>query len=304
MKNRLHEPGTRMAGRGNPALAAGLLFCLLALCLLPAHQAQAGAGLKVLFVEKGADQKHYLAAVNPDGTGCTRMSRGYFTLISPRYCPATGAILFTVHDEAMKSSVHVLHPEASPEKIIDGAFSHCWSPDGASFLYSPSGTQCNLYRYTMATKKREALTKGMMVNDACWSPDGAKIAFSVMEDDGAMDLFLYTLKGARQEKLTQTPGASEHSPGFSPDGRSLVYCHQPFKGLAGCGPGWLARIELATRRVTPLPVKEAYSPSLSPDGQWIVFEEGSGTDLLGICRADGSARRKLPLSGTSPAWMK
>jgi len=80
MKNSLHETGKCIPGRGNAALASGLLFCLLSLFILWAHQAQAGAGPRVLFVEKSADQKHYLATVNPDGTGSTRMSKGYFTL--------------------------------------------------------------------------------------------------------------------------------------------------------------------------------------------------------------------------------
>lgn len=294
---------TRRQGAG-PVLFISMMILMLCAALHWAHQAQAESGEKILYVENGEENMQYLATVNPDGTGAKRVSSGYFLIVAPRCSQATGAIVFTVQDEMVKSSVHIHYPDSSPEKIIDNAFAHCWSPDGKSILYSPSGSQCDLYRYSVAAKSSERLTKGKMVNEACWSSDGKRIALSVMEKDSSLNLYLYTLQGASLEKLTNTPGASEHSPNFTPDGKSLIYCHQPFEGLAGCKPGWLARLEVSSKKATPLPVKDAYSPSLSADGQWIVFEDGNETSRIALCRLDGSSLLKLPVNGAGPAWMK
>jgi WD40 repeat protein len=293
----------RQEGR-SPILIISVALLILCAALPWARLAQADQSEKILYVGTGDGDRQYLTTVNPDGTGRETVSSGYFMIVAPRFSEATGAILFTVHDEMVKSSVHVLYPEASPEKIINNACAHCWSPDGKFILYSPSGSECDLYRYNVATKGSERLTKGKMVNEACWSPDGKKIVLSVMEKDSSMDLYVYTLEGKSLQKLTDTKYFSEHSPSFTPDGKYVIYCHQPFEGLAGCKPGWLACLELATRKVTPLPVKDAYSPSLSSDGKQIVYEGGSGTGSIGRCLIDGSSQQTIPVNGSGPVWMK
>jgi Tol biopolymer transport system component len=304
MNNTGHATGSSRQKKANPAIITLFLLLVFPTALLLSRHVQAGSGEKILFVEKRENNRQHLVLINPDGTGKKQVSKGYFYIVAPHCSQENSAILFTFHNEAMKSSVHVLYPEASLEKIIEGASAHCWSPDGTSILFSPSGKECDLYRYNVTTKGKERLTRGKMVIHACWSPEGKRIAFSAMEADGNMDLYLFTVQSASIEKLTRTARESEHSPVFTPDGKALIYCHQPFNGLAGCAPGWLEKIEIQTKKVTPLPVKDASSPSLSSDGQWIVFEDGSGTDGIGICKIDGSSRRKLPVQGSSPVWMK
>ena len=97
------------------------------------------------------------------------------------------------------------------------------------------------------------------------SPDGERILFSAADGD----LYLLHLKTSHVLRLTKT-AATETTPAFSPDGRSLAY--------AGDIPGSKGRFifvrSLDGKQVQQLPNDSDVSdsgPSYSPDGSQIVF---------------------------------
>jgi len=104
--------------------------------------------------------------------------------------------------------------------------------------------------------------------DPVESPDGKKLAFSAMTHLYTMDL-----PAGKPQRLT-TGSAHEFQPGWSPDGRSIVYVTWSSDG------GQLWKIPAAGG--TPVPLSKSlavYSnPAWSPDGTKIVLLRGNAYD--------------------------
>ena len=117
----------------------------------------------------------------------------------------------------------------------------------------------------------------------------SRIAFSRRADDGTWDIWAVDSDGAGARRLTQR-NALVFSPGFSPDGRHLVYQYQSNSGDRSS----IQELELATGRSRDVVGGEALhlTPIYSPDGARILFARsaGSGTEIYEVERAGGSAR--------------
>ncbi len=103
------------------------------------------------------------------------------------------------------------------------------------------------------------------------SPDGKSVLFVINQMDSASNgyhnqIWLTALAGGKPEQLTFM-GTSNHSPVWSPDGKSLVY----ISNAEGTSQLWL--MNLLTResqRLTDLP-QGVWQPVWSPDGRKISF---------------------------------
>ena len=111
-----------------------------------------------------------------------------------------------------------------------------------------------------------------------FSPDGTRLAFSVLTDDGRMQVATMDADGRDLRVLTSGPGSSE-TPDWSPDGSWLIYghyspdCLDPNCLLTGGVTETLWRIDADganARQVGPSGVHE-WEPKLSPDGNEVLF---------------------------------
>jgi hypothetical protein len=125
-----------------------------------------------------------------------------------------------------------------------------------------------------------------------FAPDGRSIIFAG-NAGGLFDLYRRDLQGDGLRRLTHDPYA-DLEPVFTPDGRSVVFVTERFStDLATLQPGplRLARLDLATGEVRPIPAfleGKHLSPQISRDGRTVTF----------IADPDGvSNLYRMPLAG-------
>jgi Tol biopolymer transport system component len=111
--------------------------------------------------------------------------------------------------------------------------------------------------------------------DPAFAPDGRAIVFSGNRG-GLFDLYRLWLDSGRLDRLTHDPFA-DLEPTFTPDGHAIVFVTERFStDLATLEPGplRLARLDLATDAVTPIPAflkGQHLSPQVSADGRTLTF---------------------------------
>jgi Tol biopolymer transport system component len=154
-----------------------------------------------------------------------------------------------------------------------------WSPDGRTLAVTAvrSGRPVIALVNVADGRILRELVLGTL-DDAlapAFAPDGASIVFSGNRG-GLVDLYRLSLATGALEALTHDPYA-DLEPTFTPDGSALIFVTERYStDLERLEPGALrlARIDLATRAVTPVAAflqGKHLSPSVSADGRFITF---------------------------------
>jgi len=189
--------------------------------------------------------------------------------------------LYLADAETGKVERKLLHTATDPHfdslEFLDSA--GAWSPDGRTIAITAvrSGEpEVTLVDARNGDVVRELKLPGLDdAIDPAFSPDGRTIAFSG-DRGGVNDLFLLTLADGKVEELTRDPYA-DLEPTFTPDGRSLVFVTERFSTdieTLRPGPLRLARLDLTTHAVTPIPGflrGKHLSPQVSTDGRTLTF---------------------------------
>ncbi|HEU4409671.1 MAG TPA: S9 family peptidase [Polyangiaceae bacterium] len=220
-----------------------------------------------------------------------------------------------------------------------------FSPDGSrlAFLSNRGGGPPQLYAMRVDGGEAKRLTDLKAgAGPAAWSPDGERIAFSApvapegpphapkvvtkafYKTDGVgfllnspTHLFVVPAEGGEAEQITRGE-ASESSPAWSPDGRSLAFSRTRTGARdAHRSDLWAADAAGGNERQVTNRCAIASMPSWSPDGRRIAFygtsEDGDSRQQLWAVRAAGGDERRLssedtevasfPLGkSTPPAW--
>ena len=280
-------------------LVGGLVLALVGSCVAfaePAQEAGKPASGKILFVDTSeqAQGKTYLATVNPDGTGKTRLTPAYNNIVFPRLCETSGWIGFTNKLPDMQSEVYLLSRDGQKvKKILDGAAIEGFSPDGKYLLYSTCDQDATLFSYSIETKQATKLSQDLKITAADWSPERGWIAVSALTTNGTSDLYLISTLAQGIIRLTDTPNINESFPAYTHDGKKLAFLSNRNGGNE------IEFMNLETKEVFR-PLINGMYPAVSPDDGWVAFQAG---ETIGVARANGLEIKTLG-NGRTPFWMK
>lgn len=137
---------------------------------------------------------------------------------------------------------------------------------------------------------------------ARWSPDGSRLALMARAPGKAWQLYMVGADGGTPERLLDER-RNEADPSWSADGRQIVFGRVPdLMGKEGTSHD-LQVLEVATRKVTPVPASEGmFSPRWSPDGRWIFALSTDQRRLMLFDTAGQTWKLLAQTSGADPLW--
>jgi TolB protein len=164
-----------------------------------------------------------------------------------------------------------------------------WTVDNKSLIYNSEGS---LYKYNLATNTPTVLNTGAAKNnnnDHVLSFDGKWLTIS-SGDGGPSIGYVVPSTGGEARKVTQTGKGASYMHGWSPDGKSLVFCGERNKEFD------IYRIPVAggaEERLTNTPGLDD-GPEYTPDGKYIYFNSvRSGLMQVWRMKADGTEQTQI-----------
>ncbi|MBK6736303.1 MAG: PD40 domain-containing protein [bacterium] len=167
------------------------------------------------------------------------------------------------------------HPVRFLTRAQDGTL--CFSFDGELYTLKP-GAQPVKLAVRVGVDGRAILDRVVMVNedlsDLVLAPSGKEFAYVFRGE-----IFVSSVEGGVTKRITDTPW-QERSPGWSPDGRTLVYAAEPDQSwnitttsiARDAEPYFHAATVLKTESVVATDAEE-FQPAFSPDGKEIAYLE-------------------------------
>ena len=174
-----------------------------------------------------------------------------------------------------------------------------WDDEAADQLY--------LADVDGATVTRTPLTQTVAdVLDFAIAPDGSQIAYAILRDGGAADLWLVRSDGSDNRELLACPEAACSQAQWLPDGRRLIYERRNIPA-PGAPPGnprlwWL---DVATGETVPVFQDSqmlGLYPRVSDDGQWLSFVSPIDQGIQIYNLADGSGILIPNQMGSPAVW--
>jgi Tol biopolymer transport system component len=230
------------------------------------------------------DGRDNIYAVNPDGTGMTRLTNKSDEGLP---LPSPDGTLIAVAGE---KGLTVMNADGSDARPLRGCYESelpSWSPDSGSLACEAAGAAGLIVVDAKSGEAKHLADKG---TSPAWSPDGQLVAFIDRDDES---LWVVAAKGGAARRLSDDAYGELT---WSPDSHRIAY-----SGFARGGLFTVRTDGSAERRIAK---GDIHNPRWSPTGSLIAFERGSGVYVV---RADGSGLRRISISAggessSSPAW--
>jgi hypothetical protein len=168
-----------------------------------------------------------------------------------------------------------------------------WTRDGADLIYNSNG---RLYRIPVSGGEPKLIDTGFAIrnnNDHGISPDGKMLAISDQSQENRQSLiYVVPIEGGAPRRVTQKSPSYWH--GWSPDGKTLVYCAQRD------GEYDIYAIPVEGGEEVRLTTAKGLDdgPEYSPDGRFIYFNsERTGLMQIWRMKPDGSDQEQVTNDG-------
>jgi TolB protein len=208
------------------------------------------------------------------------------------------------YQQLSPSRLELLEVETGNRSIIYSSDAHFeapnWSRDGKYLLYNQEG---KIYKFSLETRKPELLNTGNVTannNDHGISFDGTKLALSSHTTQegrkAGSQIYLVDIVGGEPVKITDDAPSYWH--GWSPDGKTLVYCAERNGSYDIYAIPSSGGTEI---QLTASPGLDD-GPEFSPDGQHIYFNSTrTGQMKIWRMKPDGSQQEQISF-GAGNDW--
>lgn len=101
-------------------------------------------------------------------------------------------------------------------------FAPVWSPDGRHIAYADKQQHLRIVDVDSGSTKDVDSSRHDDISEYRWSPDGRWLAYTLENDAGLMQIWMYSVKDGSRTAVTEAT-SSAFSPAFDPDGRWLYF---------------------------------------------------------------------------------
>ena len=172
-------------------------------------------------------------------------------------------------------------------RSVDEAFEFSFTVRQPWILYlSYTDMGAEIYRISPSGGEPQALTdSGGLIYDFQPSPDGELIAYSLVNEENGIDIWLMDRDGRSARVFLDCGMDRCMGPSWSPDGTMIAYSRmeaglQPQAGY-GAARVWLAYTETGeTARLFANAQKVGYGPGWSPDGRMLSYNDGTNSQII------------------------
>lgn len=110
----------------------------------------------------------------------------------------------------------------------------------------------DIFVHDLSANTTRSLTEGGQACRPHFSPDGRRIVYVSHEADKRGDIWVMNADGSAKSRLTERDATSDYFPGWSPDGRFVVFCSSAETMYAHEGTWALYIVDAETKAVTLL----------------------------------------------------
>jgi Tol biopolymer transport system component len=243
-----------------------------------------GKNGKIAFL-RGYPQKVY--AINPDGSGETRLTPEHANSSMPVWSPDGERLAFRSDGDGLDNSYNLFAVRASGSGLTQLTGFYDPSPSGAS--WSPDAMKLTFSVGDLVYTVRAdgtGLTSLVAGGGPDWSPDGTEIAYT---DEAGR---IVTMKPDGSDHRIITSGGG---PRWSPDGSRMAFTRSAEIHVIDADGSDERNLRAA-----------GWGLDWSPDGKWIAYQDNTGpnTDVY-VVDTETGARRRLtddPGFDAGPAW--
>ena len=215
----------------------------------------------------------------------------------------------STRNEDETPDIYLMAPDGSDVRRVTfdfNAYSPKWSPDGRRLVFEIPGS--GIYATSDDGEGTTAIVRSSFARSGVGAPVEAcvvprrqqhRVRVQIVRvwprqassQCLSRDIYVADVNGERITQLTNTPGAAEYAPSWSPDGKMIVYDRTV---QATKGDIWIMNADGSGQRELFSSVENESYPSFSPDGSKIVFSSSrDGDSEIYVIDVTGEGLRKL-----------
>ncbi len=179
-----------------------------------------------------------------------------------------------------------------------------YSRDGKWVAWTDTAARLWRAHAVNGSEKLQLTGNGLEVFSAHWSPDAGRLAIMARGPGQAWQIYVLSADGGKPEPvLADARNAAD--PGWSPDGKRLVYGREPDALGKEGGSHTIEIVDLQSGKSVTLPGSEGlFSPRWSPDGKWIAALTLDQKKLRVFHVVESQWKDLASTSAADPVWSR